>query len=270
MPERGTYADLTLAKTMLSISDIVDDARLARLLESASRRVDLDTGRKFFVSQLTRYATAYQYDAITVPDLLSVSALHTDDGSRAYATEWLTTDYETIASESEPDRYPRWQIVATPESTRSFPVGLRRGVRITGQWGYGDGQSASPWSASGATLTVATAAATSVTVSSTTPFAVGQTILCESEQLYVTAIGTGALTVERSVNGTTAAIHAVAAVSIAQYPRDIVDATLARAEIDLRIPITGTAGGDVGTVGTGPAYARYRGLVEAYRLPGVA
>ena len=269
--ERGTYASLSYAKTHLSIADALDDTRLACLLESASRTFDRDCGRFFYTATRTLTFTARQYDALLVPDLLSVTALHTDDGTRTYPYAWAATDYELVASDSEPDRYPRWQVVTTPTSPQAFPVGLRRGVRIVGLWGHGDGESASPWTASGATITLATDSATSATVSSGTPFSVGQTLLAESEQLYVTGVLGVTLTVERGVNGTTAAAHNAVAASIARYPSGVVDATLARAEIDLRIPITGVSGGgDIGTVTTGPAYARYRGIVEQYRLAGVA
>lgn len=265
MAERGTYISLPAAKAALTIGDTLDDARLVRLLESASRQFDRDTGRHFYAVTATRYFTASDSGCLIVPDLLSITALHTDDGSRGYATAWAVTDYETLASDAEPDRYPRWQIVATPQGSYSFPVGLRRGVRIAGLWGHGDGESASPWGETSIAIIV-DENDTTLTVAGGT-LEVGQTILVDSEQMYVT----GPLTVERAVNGTVAAAHNGSAVKVARYPQGVVDATAARAEIDYRIPITGVSGGgDVGTVTTGPAYARYRGIVEQYRLAGVA
>ena len=44
------------------------------------------------------------------------------------------------------------------------------------------------------------------------------TLLIESEQMYVSAVATGTATVVRGVNGTTAATHSAAAVSVAKYP----------------------------------------------------
>ncbi|HET6498155.1 MAG TPA: hypothetical protein VFH17_03770 [Coriobacteriia bacterium] len=265
MAERGTYSSLPYAKAHLSIADTLDDVRLLRLLESASRQVDDDTGRHFHTVTATRYFTASDANGLLVPDLLSVSALHTDDGSRAYATTWATTDYELLASDSNPDAYPRWQVVTAPRGNHSFPKGLRRGARIAGVWGHGDGENAAPWATTAIAIIVDNQA-TTLTVAGGTLEA-GQTILVDSEQIYMTS----ATTCERAVNGTTAAAHNGSAVKTARYPSGIVQATLARAEIDLRIPITGVSGGaDIGTVTTGPAYARYRGIVEQYRLAGVA
>ena len=54
-----------------------------------------------------------------------------------------------------------------------------------------------------------------------------QTILIESEQLYVTAISTNDLTVTRGVNGTTATAHADSTdISIYRYPDPVVQACL--------------------------------------------
>lgn len=236
---------LTAAKSALGLADTTDDTRLLSLLEYASRRIDADTGRKFYTVSESRYYTAQWPHVLTVDDLLSVSALATDgNADRTYSTAWAASDYELEPANA----YPKWQIFTTPNGACSFPT-LRRGVRITGVWGYGDGSGASPWLASGATVTVATTSATAVTASVGTPFAVGQTILAGTEQMYVTAVAGTALTVERGVNGTTAAIQAAVAASIAQYPSQIREACRILAARVWRMPTFGVQGsGDMGTV----------------------
>jgi hypothetical protein len=54
----------------------------------------------------------------------------------------------------------------------------------------------------------------------------GQTIKIENELMYLTSVIVNTLTVVRGVNGTTAAAHAAAAISITAYPQPIVLACL--------------------------------------------
>ena len=71
---------------------------------------------------------------------------------------------------------------------------------------------------------------TGIDVTAGSDFEVLQTILIDSEQMYVTAIATNTLTVERAVNGTTAATHASgAAIKRYRYPYEVVEATLMQA-----------------------------------------
>ena len=70
---------------------------------------------------------------------------------------------------------------------------------------------------------------TTLTVTDGSKFAVGQTVLIESEQLYVTAISTNDLTVVRGINGTTASTHADGTdISIYRYPETVAEACLIR------------------------------------------
>ena len=58
----------------------------------------------------------------------------------------------------------------------------------------------------------------------------GDTLLIESEQLYVTAVSGNNLTAERGVNGTTAATHADdTAISRFVYPKQLVEAVVMQA-----------------------------------------
>jgi hypothetical protein len=255
--ERGVYIDLTRLKRALSIADTVEDTRLLEVAEYASRRVDRDCGRAFYTVQATRYFAAARPGSLLVPDLLAVTALHTDDGSRTYATAWAVTDYDLEPTNG----YPKWQVIAVGDY--SFPA-VRRGVRISGLWGYGDGESASPWTPTNIAIIV-DADDTTLTVAGGTLVA-GQTIKVDDEQMYMRS----ATEAERAVNGTTASAHNGSPVSVARYPAGIVEATRMAAEWELRVPVTGTlGGGDIGTVTSGQEFARYRGIVESFRVPGV-
>ena len=72
---------------------------------------------------------------------------------------------------------------------------------------------------------------TTLTATDGAKFAVGQTVLIDSEQLFISAISTNDLTVERGANGTTATAHDDASdISIYRYPRPVVEACAALAE----------------------------------------
>lgn len=254
MAERGCYVTLAELKTALGESAIETDrdAALLAALEDASRFVDQHTARKFYVVTATRYYSARNSGQVLVDDLLAVTTLKTDsDGDRTYEETWTSSDYDL-----EPDNgYPKWRLSVAPDGDYSFPA-YRRGVEIAGTWGFGDGESASPWKASGATVTVATANGTTVTASDGTLFAVGQTILAGSEQMYITAIAVNSLTCERAVNGTTGAAQAGVAASIAQYPRPIRRATLRIAARTWRLesaPLGVQGGADMGVVSVSQA-----------------
>lgn len=230
MADYGTYADLTRLKALAEITDTTDDAELHRQLQDASRAIDLFCNRHFYVKTDTRYPESWGGTELWLDDdLLAVTSVKMDENADA-VYEWTfdTTDYLLW-----PDSDNVWPKVRIDIDTRTSIYAAwargRRSVQIAGSWGYGDGMRASPWDASGNTGTVATTTGTTLTVSATTGFAVGQNLLVESEQMYVTAVGSGELTVVRGINNTTAATHSAADVSIMCYHRAVAQACLIEA-----------------------------------------
>jgi hypothetical protein len=72
-------------------------------------------------------------------------------------------------------------------------------------------------------------------VTSATNLGPAQTILVDAEQMYITAISGNTLTLERGVNGTTAATHSGgAAVSRYDYPALVVQACLDVSKLTFR------------------------------------
>lgn len=126
------YATLDELKARLGLSDTVDDAVLEPVIEAASRLVDSATGRVFYATTETRYFTALNDELVYVDDLLTVTSLKTDaDGDRTYETTWATTDYDL-----EPyNAAPYTSIRTAPSGSYGFPT-FRRGVEVTGSWGY--------------------------------------------------------------------------------------------------------------------------------------
>ena len=218
------YATLTTLKTRLTISATTDDTTLRLLLESVSRVVDKWCRRHFYALSATRYEDGTSGRLFLSDDLLSVTTLKTDeDGNGVYENTFLAADYLLYPLNG----YPKLAVDLSHDSGYShFANGVRKGVEIAGLWGYGDGDSATPYGPAGVTATATDGTTTSVTVSAAGDLAAGHTILVESEQMYITAIVSTTLTVIRAQNGTTGAAHSAKAVSIYQYPDAIREATL--------------------------------------------
>jgi len=216
------------AELGIASSDTADDTTLLRKLVNSSRWVDNYCKRRFYVKIETRYFTALRSAGMLLPDLLSITTLKTDaDGDRTYEDSWAATDYDLLPFNA----WPKWEIGRTPDGDYSFPANVARGIEIAGSWGYGNGESATPYEDSTTTTNEELdASETTVTVTSGAVLAVGQTILVESEQMYVTAKSTNDLTVVRGVNGTTAATHATSkTVYVYRYPGPIQEACLIQA-----------------------------------------
>lgn len=127
------YATLDELKGRLDILDSDTDAVLSQVIEAASRAIDGWCGRHFYAETATKTVTAEYAGAVFLPDdLISLTTLVTDDSAdRTYGTTWTTDDYDL-----EPDSGPPYtSILVSPVGSYAFPTG-RRGVRITGSWGY--------------------------------------------------------------------------------------------------------------------------------------
>ncbi len=228
----NSYASLTELKGILGVSSTTDDVMMRKIIESASRSIETNLNRRFYSTTETKYFNG----ALTlwIPDLLSVTTLKTDeDGDGTFENTFDGTagtgDYILYGGglEDSLNLYPRTHIEINPSGDYgSFANGVKRGVEIAGVWGYGDGTSATPYIATAITGTVATTTGLTLTLSADGTIEIGHTILCESEQMYVTALGTLSATVERGVNGTMAATHSLKTLSYYRYPRDIMQACL--------------------------------------------
>ena len=228
----NAYADLTTLKSTgaLNIAGTGYDTRLRELLEAASRLIDRYCNRHFWVLNTTRKFDGNGTDSLLVPDLLSVTSLKTDDNKdRAFETTWAATDYLLYPPNAEPTKpwgrpYSRLLVDIEAGNEDAFTTG-RQTVQIDGKWGFRD-----LTEDSGADINEGaqySATDTTLTVTDGSKFAVGETLLIESEQLYITAISTNDLTVDRGVNGTTAAVHADSTdISTYRYPEEVVVACL--------------------------------------------
>lgn len=219
------YVDLTTLKARLDITGTGDDTELLKVIRAASREIDKYTGRYFYVVSGTHYYDGVQSPWHVPEDILAITTLKLDqDGDGTYeSTLVATTDYHLLPY----NEWPKTTIKANPQgSYGTFAAGIVKGIQITGTFGYGDESGATPYVAAAANGTVATTTGTTLTISADGTIKPGHTLLCGSEQMYVSAVTTGSCTVRRGVNGTTAAVHAAEAIYIYQYPELVTEACL--------------------------------------------
>lgn len=137
------YTTLALLRARLGFAstDTIDDTMLEAIIMAVSRWIDHRTGRRFFstTNDETRYYTAEFDDVLFCPDdIISITSLYTDgDGDRTYETTWAATDYDTEPVNASLDSQPYTRLRITPAGRYSFPVGVGKGVKITGKFGYG-------------------------------------------------------------------------------------------------------------------------------------
>lgn len=207
------YADLSMFKSTYvgdATLDTADATDIERALETASRRVDEKARRIFYALTATRVLDGNGCHAMKIPDLLAATSIKLDeDGDRTFElTLASATDYYLKrhgAEDEDATPYTMLELDSVNGQRSSF-LAQKRLVQIVGRWGYTE-----------ATESVGTAAEaldageTALDVADSTLYSVGQTIKIDSEQMYVSAISTNTLTVDRGVNGTTDAAHLTAA-----------------------------------------------------------
>ena len=291
----NAYCDLATLKSggALNITGVAHDARLLALLEESSRWIDAYCNRHFYLLHATRRFDGGGGRQLQVPDLVSVTSLKTRNageggdpaGSGGGLGEvWGADDYRLYPLNAEPEQpwgRPYTRLLVNPDSSAKsrFPQGSAT-LEIAGKWGFqqvtADSGTVikdnSPIGPSDTRLTVK--AATAGNADARTVSA-GHTLAIGEEQLYVTGQSgqsgqmEAELTVQRGVNGTTAASHAAgAAVALYRYPQAVAEACLKLASQLWNdrghTPIA--AGRGMAGVGAGPGRGlAVERLLDAYR-----
>ncbi len=231
----NNYVRLNHLKADGGIVGTSQDANLLRLVSRVSRSFDDLCERHFYSVEGTRYFDGNGGTVVAIDDLVSATTV-VDDGVTLVAS----TDY-WLGPDNRLANQPARSLELNPDSTTktTFSHG-RRKVAITGIWGYSN-----ETEASGLTGTVATAGGTTLTASAAADAVIyaGDTLVIEDEQLYVSAVASTAITVQRGINGTTAAAHSAKAILIRRYPRALEEAALLQAMRLWRMQQTGGAEG---------------------------
>lgn len=217
------YATLNDIKKLLAVEGAGDNEQLLRALEAASRQIEKLTGRYFYCYEGIKYLDGGGSKMWLSEDILSISLLKIDqDGDGVYESTLATSDYILYSLND----YPKIRLETNPNGNYSgFAYGIPKGIQITGVFGYAD--SAIPYEERTTLSGDIIAGATSLIVADGQLLKIGETIRMDSEQMFVKQIVTNTLTVQRGVNGTTAATHTSAAKVYAyDYPEDITQATL--------------------------------------------
>ena len=235
-----TYATLDDAKRFLTDEGVAwgagstNDQRALELLESVSRRIDEVCRRSAFGSGFGPRIGTNRYDADggtdldLRDDLLTTTSVtvYADTAHSSSTTPAADTDYYLVNQQGtyEPGPFRRAFLHGEGDVT-AFGRG-KRVIEWAGVWGH---QNVTR------TLTATVAEAldeteTVIDVSAVTELSPGMTLLLGSEQVYVRGVTddtTDSITVDRGVNGTTAATH-LTGIAIARYVYDprVVDTTL--------------------------------------------
>ena len=133
------YASVAELKTWIGITDAVDDTLLATVLDEASRDIDNYCGRIFYqtAAGTVRYYMARRSDELLIADCVSLTEVATDaDGDRTYEDTWTATDYDLLPENAAADSEPYTTIAVAPGGDYGFPSGVRKGVKLTGVWGW--------------------------------------------------------------------------------------------------------------------------------------
>lgn len=217
------YVTVQDIKDSLGITSSADDTLLRKIAEAGTKLVESYTGRKFNVELATKYYAGA--NRLWVNDLLSVSTLKLDEDANASFEATLTiSDYVLFPLND----YPKTYIEVTGYGDYgTFANGVKRGVEIVGEWGYGDGESSSAYNLTGKTVSATPVSASNITVAATADLAVGQTWLIDNEQYYITAQAGSIFGVIPAINGTSATTHVASSDIYAfGYPSDIWSACL--------------------------------------------
>jgi len=266
------YARLSTVKSDLKISGVSEDAALLRLLDAISRAIDNECNVHFYSQIDTRFLDGNGQRSLWLSedndnDLISVTAILCDwNGDGVYETTLISqTDYWLWPA----NETPKLRIDLNPYGSHFlvFPAGRLR-VQIQGLFGYSN-----ETELTGATLNAAIAAGdTSVVLTAGDGLfvGVGETLVLDSEQVYVSGLSIDTLTLVRGINGTTAASHLILApVSRRRYPREVELAATMQASRFLREMQTGYSGtaGDSGEGGYifSHLYPAIRDLLAPFR-----
>ena len=268
------YTRLADVKAALqgSGSGTSNDAELLRVVERVSRAIEETLNGRHFYSRLATLVLP-EVDRTTrnTPegcqlwiehDVISITSLKVDeDGDFVYETTLTTpTDYWTWPY----NKLTHEPIARLDLVTGTWPTNRRR-VELVGKIGYSEETQAAGTLAEDVDISE-----TAIDLTAGHDISVCDTLVCESEQMDVTAVSTNTITVTRGVNGTTAAVHAnLTAISRRRFPREIEQACLMQTVRFFRETQTGY-GGSIGNselagYSFNSMYPAIRDLLRPYR-----
>lgn len=227
---RSLYGDLTKLKDASLLDDPASgpaaDAELFQLLLAVSEAVDGYCNRHFYALTETRYFDGSGGAALSLPDLVTVGSLKSDDDDDGvHETVWAADEYQLLPLNAAPTAHwgaPHHAVrVRSGGAKARFEPGQAR-YAIAARWGYRE-----VLEGAGLLYGSLTTTSTTLSMSAGAGFAAGQTLAVGSERMLVTGVSRGTLTVARGLNGTASGDHARRApVSIVRWPAPVERAAL--------------------------------------------
>jgi hypothetical protein len=263
----NAYASLGIVKASLRVAATNVDSSLLRLTVDVSRSFDQTCGRRFYPEVATRYydgegGVELQLD----DDLLSITTLKLDtDGDGVFETTLSTDDYLLVPYNESPKRAI---LLQTSGSVSAFPI-RRYAVQIVGVFGFSYNTVAASTFAEDVDNSE-----TEITVAAAHGLTGGETIVSNSEQMYVSEVSGVTLTVVRGMNGTTETTHT----NDAAFTKIAYDELIQRACVmqtarlwrDSQNGGAGQAGGaDLGAVSVTSLYPAIRDMLNPRRIQAV-
>ena len=234
----NNYCTLNDVKAMLATSgtlaaDASMDAALFRLIGQSSRMIDKYCERYFYIWEGIRYYDGHAIRVILDDDLQSATEVAlSPSGDGLYPTTYDLTSTPPDAFLYPLNITPKTRLEICPwGKVGHFGAGLRKAIRITGVFGYGNDYPAAYLEDSGIVLTTGGMDASTTTLNlasgAVSNFSLGMTLRVDTEQMFLSSQSGNSLIVQRGVNGTTAAAHLVSAeIYYYLYPGAIVQAAV--------------------------------------------
>lgn len=136
-PVSRVYVELEEAKATIELSGYsYADGDLAVALSAASRAIDKECGRRFWLdtdNTSVRYYSPESYSLLVVDDIVDLQQVAVDVGGVGSFVAWPATSYNAGPYNAAEDDEP-YTFVETARGY-SFPC-MARGVRVTGQFGW--------------------------------------------------------------------------------------------------------------------------------------
>lgn len=137
-----TYVTATQVKTRLKISVATYDTEIDLAIGSASREIDDWCGRRFdqTAAGVVRTFAPRDLTLLAVTDVVSVTAVKTDTGTRTFATTLTSSQYKLLpvdaayAADARP--YTSIRAIGTTWPFPTWPGEHDDTVQVTGTWGW--------------------------------------------------------------------------------------------------------------------------------------
>jgi len=144
----NSYATLAEYKAWIAVrglsgsvgTDTSDDSVIETLIEAASRHIDRETGKRFYLNATdeTRYYTADEDNAyrIKIDPLGTLTSVSVDYSATRSYTLLVAADYDLLPDNAALDGYPYTEIEINVLLSGAYFPSWRRGVKVVGKFGW--------------------------------------------------------------------------------------------------------------------------------------